>query len=191
MVTRVVLIAARPTPWDTELRLVGSRPLPLTAEAIDSIRHLLQTLPYPITSVYRPAANEACDQAARLVAQHFHLRVRDNAGLENIHLGLWEGLTPEEIRFRFPTVFPEWEANPLAVVPPDGEPLAGAIKRISGAVTQILRRNRGECVGLALRPMAFQIASGVLMGESPQTMAGHLHQDVSIATIEPSLTDQK
>jgi probable phosphoglycerate mutase len=191
MLTRVVLIAAGPTPWDVEGRLVGSRPLPLTAEALDAIQHLLESLSPPVHSVYRAADNEASDQTARLVAKHFNLRVRDNPALDGLQLGLWEGLTAEEVRFRFPTVFQQWLENPLAVVPPDGEPLTSAIDRTHEALARILRRNRGQSIVLALRRRVMQIAIGVLRGESPQIIAGHLHEELPIATIELAPGDLK
>jgi probable phosphoglycerate mutase len=167
-----------------EGRLVGSRPLPLTAEAIDAIRRLLDSLPFKLQGVYRPKQNEACDQTARLIAQHFNLRLHHNRDLDAVRLGLWEGLTPEELEFRFPTVFPQWKENPLAVTPPDGEGLQSAIDRIDDALRRILRRNRGLTIALALRPMAAQIAIGVLNRQSPQTIASHLHTQQPIATIE-------
>jgi phosphoserine phosphatase len=184
MTTRVLLIEAGPTPWDDEGRIVGARPLPLTAEAIDNIGRLLGTLPNRPESVYRAAANEACDQVARLVAQKFALRPRANANLDAVRLGLWEGLTPEEIRSRFPTVFPQWHENPLAVTPPDGEPLAAAIDRIHTALRKILRANRGRTVAFALRPMTLQIAQGLLKGLTAAQIAPDLHQEQPLATIE-------
>jgi broad specificity phosphatase PhoE len=185
MATQVLMIEAGPTPWDAEGRMVGSRPLPLTAEALDAIRHLLDDLrPGSIASVYRPAANEACNQTAHLIAKKFNLRVRDNPALEEVKLGLWEGLAPEEVKFRFPTVFPQWLEHPLSVTPPDGEPLPDAIARIDDALKRILRRNRGVMLALALRPMAMQIASGLLANEPVEKIAERLHQHQPIATIE-------
>jgi broad specificity phosphatase PhoE len=184
MSTRVVLIEAGPTPWDAEGRIVGSRPLPVTAEGIDAIRHLLDALAGRVNSVYRTAQNEACDQVAKLISQRFGLRLRDNKDLETVNLGLWEGLTPEEVRFRFPTVFPQWQEHPLAVTAPDGEPLPRAINRIGQALNRILRRNRNLTIALALRPMALQIAAGTLRRENHESIAAHLHESQPIATIE-------
>src|ERR1700691_5767129 len=99
MAPRVVWSEAGPTPWDMEGRLVGSRPLPLTAEAIDAIRRLLDSLPFELQGIYRPKQNEACDEAAQIVAQRFDLRLNHNRDLDALGLGLWEGLTPEELKF--------------------------------------------------------------------------------------------
>ena len=93
-------------------------------------------------------------QAAALVAARFEIKARDEPGLEEVGLGLWEGLTRDDLRFRFPTVYPQWEEEPLAVNPPDGEPLPDAIARLSEALAQVRRRARGAATALALRPMA-------------------------------------
>jgi broad specificity phosphatase PhoE len=184
MPTRAVLIEAGPTPWDSEQRLVGNSSLPMTAEAIDAVRHLVDTLSFPIDSVYRPAANEACTQAAQIIAKKFSLRPRDNPDLEEVGLGLWQGLLPEDIRQRFPTVYPKWQEEPLQVTPPDGEPLDLAIERIRGGIARILRRNRNYCFALALRPMALQIAAGILRNQAPAAIAGRLHDRQPMETIE-------
>jgi broad specificity phosphatase PhoE len=184
MTTRVLLIEAGPTPWDDEGRIVGARPLPLTAEAIDAIGHLLESLDSRVESVYRAPANEACDQAAKLVAHKFSIRARANADLEAVHLGLWEGLTPEEVRSRFPTVFPQWLENPQAVTPPDGERLDDAIARIHAGLRRVLRANRGRTVAMPVRPMTLQIADGLLQGQNAAIIGPRLHQRQPLATIE-------
>jgi phosphoserine phosphatase len=184
MSTQVVMIEAGPTPWDKEERLVGNSSLPLTAEAMDAIRHLLEKVKTPISAVYRPAGNEACVQAAQIIGKKFGIRARDYPDLDEVGLGLWQGLLPEEIRQRFPTVYRKWEEEPLVVTPPDGEALDAAIKRVGEATRQILKRNRKSCVALALRPMALQIAAGLLKGRSAADIAKRLHERQPIETIE-------
>jgi broad specificity phosphatase PhoE len=191
VVTRAVLIQAGPTPWDGEGRIVGAASLPLTAEAKDAIRHLLENLPFAIEGVYHPADNEACHDLAQIIAHKFNLRARDNVNLEEFHLGLWEGLPAEVVRSRFPTVFPQWEDHPLKVTPPDGESLEAGIARIKGALARILRRNRGSTVAFALRPMAQQIASGILHGQNAGEIAKRLHQTRAIETIELDMAQLK
>jgi broad specificity phosphatase PhoE len=188
MSTRILLIEAGPTPWDAEGRISGSMSLPLTAEAIDAARHLVDSLEHSLASVYRPAANEACDQVAKIAAKRFDLRPRDNAQLQEVRMGLWEGLTRDELKTRFPTVFPQWFSNPLSVTPPEGEPLGEAIGRIGSALGRILKRNRGATLALALRPMALQIAAGLILDQPPDQIARHLHERQPMASMDVSPT---
>src|SRR4051812_11312320 len=124
--TRVLLIPAAPTPWDAEARLGGNAMLPLTTDGEIAIREALEALPFAVDAVYTFLKNQACEQAAKLVAQHFKLRIRNSDHLEPVSMGLWQGLTRDELRFRYPTVFPQWEENPLSVNPPEGESLEAA-----------------------------------------------------------------
>jgi probable phosphoglycerate mutase len=184
MSTRAVLIEAGPTPWDVEGRVVGNSSLPLTAEAADAVRHLLDGVSGPIDSVYHAAANEACKQVAALITKKFGTRAKDIRDLDEVRLGLWQGLLPADIRARFPTVYPQWEAQPLIVTPPDGEPLEAAIQRIHASLNRILRRGKDQAIILALRPMAFQIVRGIMRKQPSAQIAGRLRERQAIETIE-------
>jgi broad specificity phosphatase PhoE len=183
--TRVLLIHAGPTPWDAENRVTGAQSLPLTPDAVASIAGLVDALrAAPPTAIYLHKANEACLQAGHLLATHFDLRLRDDADLGEMRLGLWEGLTRDELRRRFPTVLPQWQEDPLSVRPPEGESLGEAIDRVRPALDKILRRNREGIVCLVLRPLMMQIVHGLLHRESPQAIAGHLTSVDLMETIE-------
>ncbi len=181
--TRIVLINAGPTAWDLEDRVVGSSDLPLDEQAIRIVGQTLETIPPPVTSIYRDKDHEACEQVAQMLAWRFQAKPRHNGQLKPVHLGLWEGLTREELRHRFPRVYGQWMERPLAVNLPGAEPLENAIERLSEAMLRILRRNMGITTAIVLRPLAMQIVAGVLRRESPETLAGHLHEVQAVETI--------
>lgn len=182
--TRLILIYAGPTFWDAEGRLGGNQVLPLTPEAEESIRALVAGIADPVSAIYTCRGNEACEQAARLIAEKFDLRIRDNETLAPMNLGLWQGLLRDELAFRYPTVFEQWLENPLAVTPPEGEPLGQAIERLRLGLARILRRNRGGCMALPLRPMSLQIVAGLLRNQSPEQVAAHLHESALMERME-------
>ncbi len=186
MTTRVLLIQAAPTPWDAEGRMGGNPMLPLTTDGEIALQKLLQTITQPVAALYTYTQNQACEQAAKLVARHFNLRLRASESLEPISMGLWQGLTREQLRFRFPTVFPQWEENPLSVNAPQGESLAAATERFRAGLGKILRRNRGGdgAIALVLRPMSLQVSAGLLRGEDLQTIVAHLHERTPVASID-------
>ncbi|MBC8106540.1 MAG: histidine phosphatase family protein [Anaerolineae bacterium] len=182
--TRVLLIQAGPTPWDIEGRLGGRHSLPLQPEARVWIQNTIDQLPHPPVVVYRAKRNEACDETAKLIATKFNLRPRDHADLDEIDVGLWQGLTRNELRSRFPKAFVQWERHPAAVNPPDGEPLTDAFHRLAGALRSIGWRNRETTIAIALRPMSMRVAAGILIGESLDQIAEHLHEAAPLETIE-------
>jgi len=182
--TRIVLIHAGPTQWDVDGRLAGNHPLPLTTLGHATIAGIVQSLTHPVTAVYCFKKNEACEQAARIVATQFKLRVQDSVALDEVNLGLWQGLTITELRARHPTAFGQWEEDPLAVRPPQGETLDEAIARLRAGLRKILMRKRGVTIVLPLRPLSMQITRGLLLREAPAAVAGHLHQVSAVETIE-------
>jgi broad specificity phosphatase PhoE len=182
--TRVTLIHAGPTPWDEEDRMAGGQTLPLAEDALAKISASADAIAQPITALYYCKSNEASHEVAKALAQKFNIRARDNEGLHGFRLGLWEGLTRSELRRRFPSVFPQWEENPLAVNPPDGETLPEAIDRLHAAVVKILKRNKSGSIVLVMRPLSLQIVLGVLRHERPENIAEHLHNTTAMETIE-------
>src|SRR5262245_24635152 len=67
--TRIVLIHAGPTQWDVEGRLVGNHPLPLTEAARVAIERIATGLPDAVSAVHCFKKNEACHEAAKIVAR--------------------------------------------------------------------------------------------------------------------------
>jgi broad specificity phosphatase PhoE len=162
----------------------GNAMLPLTTDGEIALNKLLDDIKEPITALYAFRGNEVCEQTARLVARRFGLRIRNNDMLAPVSAGLWQGLTHEELRFRFPSIFPQWEENPLSVNPPEGEAIADAVERFRAALKKILPRNREGHVALVLRPMGLQIVKGLLRGENLPTIATHLHGKAGLERIE-------
>lgn len=187
--TRVLLIAAAPTPWDVEDRVVGNHSLPLTPEAHQAIAELIGELVPLISVIYCCQTNEACSEAADLIAKKFKLRPKHHEGLQEMNLGLWQGLRRQEIAFRFPSVVELWEKDPLAVEPPEGETIPAAVERIKDALRSILRKNRGMTVALVLRPVALQIVAGLLRRETLDQIVTHLQALTPVDTIEVSEDD--
>jgi probable phosphoglycerate mutase len=182
--TRILLIAATPTPWDLEDRVVGNHSLPLTPEGHQAISELIGELVPLVSAVYRCKTNEACDETAKLIAGKYKLRPGHNADLDEIDLGLWQGLQRQEVKFRFPRVVEQWQKQPLTVEPPEGETIPEAADRLKNAVQAIIRRNRGNTIALPLRPIAMQLVAGFLRHEPLETTIQHLHTHSPMETMD-------
>ncbi len=63
------------------------------------------------------------------------------AEFTEVHFGLFEGLTQEEIQARHPIEFEKWRADPLApsYTYPEGESRAGFIERVEGGLATTLK----------------------------------------------------
>ena len=58
--------------------------------------------------------------------------------LAEMHLGVWEGLTPEEIDGRFENVYQRWKVRPSSVVIPGGEPLEAFRERVRRVFNRLM-----------------------------------------------------
>jgi broad specificity phosphatase PhoE len=184
--TRILLIAATPTKWDLEDRVVGNHSLPLAPQGRAAIEGLLGDLPPAVDALYHCKANEAAAEAAGIVAAKYGVKPKHHADLEEFNAGLWQGMRREEIRFRYPSVTETWDKQPLAVEPPEGETIPIATDRLRHALRAILRRNKGKTIAVLVRPIAQQILAGLLGREPLEQICQHLQERVPLETIELS-----
>lgn len=153
---RLLLIRAGRTSWDEEHRLSGGADLPLTAEAVASVRASIADLGEPGPRVLLHAPDEASTQTASILSRGLGIRARRQAGLAEPGLGLWQGLMGADLELRCPSVYRQWLHDPASVSPPQGEPLAQASERIIAELSRAMRRVRQDhpSVGVVVRPMA-------------------------------------
>lgn len=115
------------TDWNVEGRFQGQSDIPLNdtgrAQAVRAARMLAALRPDLIVSSDLSRAAETADCLAELtgLAVSYDKSLRERAG------GLWEGLTGQEMRYRWPARYEIWE-------PPDGDPAETVAERISDAI---------------------------------------------------------
>ena len=151
------LIRCGETIWEREGRLHGSTDLPPANGAAcldpDDVRQIADG---NLATVYHPP-DEAATATAQLLARAFRgrrVRTRSLEELADPHLGLLEGMLVRDFAARHPKRHKQWQEDPLALVPPEGEPIAEARGRVLAAVSKLLRRSRAEEVALVLHPIA-------------------------------------
>lgn len=92
-----------------------------------------------------------CRESARLVQEVFRARghamdIFPDAGLREISLGLWEGLTVAEVEARWPGSHAARGADMAGFVPPQGESFAAVQARAVACVERWQARYPGECL---------------------------------------------
>lgn len=92
-----------------------------------------------------------CRESARLVQEVFHARghaidIFPDAGLREISLGLWEGLTVAEVESRWPGSHAARGADMAGFVPPQGESFAAVQARAVACVERWQARYPDECL---------------------------------------------
>jgi broad specificity phosphatase PhoE len=153
--TNLILIPAAQTEWRATGRLAGDMDLPLNEtghrQAVEIGRKLTSLSP----GVIRGGSDQPTKQTASLIAHELGLRTRAVKELREVKLGLWQGLTEEDLRERFESVFRQWRNDPLMIEPPEGETLGAAGDRLAAAIERIRRKQEGQTVVVVTGIFAF------------------------------------
>lgn len=161
---QLLLVQTGPTEWDQQNRIVGGSDLPLADDA-DGVT---------ATSVAKPGlvicGPDECSMAsARAIGEATGSKVRRVDGLADVGMGLWEGLTHEELGERCPSTFKQWMERPDLISAPSGESLAAAEERLFAEIHLASSKLKGDnpVIKVVLRPMAYALVRTRLLGRSP------------------------
>lgn len=164
MADSLVVIRAGTTDYDLQGRIRGTLDMPLApegvAEAMAAAASLAAT---PLDAVY-VAPERASRETAGHVARAVGLRPRPLDGLANFDQGLWQGMLVEEIRIKQPRVYRQWQDNPWAVSPPEGELLEEACGRVEAALERIQRRHPAGRIAIVVPPPLDQLVRWLAAG---------------------------
>ena len=130
-------------------RFRGRAELPLTALG----RRQAEAASRRIAAEWRPAAIYSspmgrCRETAATIAKPFGLTPIPTDGLSDIDYGAWQGLTPDEVRARWPEELDTWYRHPDWAAIPRGETLQQVLDRTSAALHEAIRRHPGETIAL-------------------------------------------
>ena len=112
-------------------------------------------------SVHCGCEKASVDTAAILIDQAGG-QTKATAELNEVDLGLWEGLTRAELQRRDPKVYKRWCEDPSAVRPPDGEEFAAVQDRIRETLARIIRKGNDAVGAVVLGPLAMTAARCIL-----------------------------
>lgn len=172
----LVLIPWAATDWTASGRLAARTPLPLTeagrAQAEAWGRGLAQ---HELYGVYA-SDEQTSRQTAEAVAAGAGAKVRDLDGIEEVNFGLWEGLTEDTLKTRFPKAYKRWKDDPTSVCPPEGEEMIDAAQRVRQALRTLKRRLDRSSVAVVLGPAVCAALCCALSGEPLSEMRRFLNQ---------------
>jgi broad specificity phosphatase PhoE len=190
---QLILIRPGLTEYDQQSRIQGTLDIPLSdagrkqaAEAAEALR------PYLPKALYCSPGSSP-EETAGILGQAFDLKPKTLDQLQNVNLGLWQGLVVEEIRRKQPKVYKQWQEHPETIHPPEGETLAQVNERVEEVLTKLGRKYRSGAIALiAAEPLASLIrqrVEGSEIGDLWRAVNGCGHFDV--LTLEASLPPKK
>ena len=140
---RCYLVRHAQTAWNGENRLQGHSDPPLSPVGEAQARCLAEYFlahhqnGTRVTAVYTSGLVRS-QQTAQAIAGPLGIRPVVEPRLAEMHLGRWEGLTPEEIDAQFDGAYQQWMRSPSGVVIPEAEPLEQFRTRVGQAFARIL-----------------------------------------------------
>lgn len=163
----VVLIPCGATDWRAQGRLLGRVELSLSQAAVEQFPAWREALRAAGVNRLLHAPDELSVETARALGEELDVTPKPASALHEVDLGLWAGLTEEQLRTRYASAHRELKDAPLNVAPPNGETLQDARERIQKALKKKLT-NGGAVFGLVLRPFALGLARMVLEGNGAE-----------------------
>jgi probable phosphoglycerate mutase len=169
----IILIRPGCTDFDEQHRIQGELDLPLNNRGRAQLCRLVERLrSFPIEQILAAPGEPALSTAETLGAE-IGVPVKEVEGLRNLNQGLWQGLTIEEVRRKYPKVAKQWQESPETVCPPEGETVDEALERVQKVLRKARKRD-GDVALVVCEPLATLI-SCVVQGsklELPESITG-------------------
>ena len=146
---RCYLVRHAQTAWNDENRIQGHSDLPLSPLGQQQAKRLAAAFATRhVRGIFTSALQRSQQTAQMIAAGNGHgVSPIIERELAEMHLGAWEGLTPDEVDARFQGAYQQWRARPSSVVIPNAEPLEAFRERVRRAVGKILASvDEGEYV---------------------------------------------
>lgn len=146
---RYYLVRHAQTSWNSDNRIQGHSDLPLSAVGEEQAKRLGTLFATRhLTGIFTSHLQRSQQTAHAIAAGNGHgVRPVVEGDLAEMHLGVWEGLTPEEVDARFEGAYQQWRIRPSAVQIPGAEPLGAFRQRVRQALEKILSSSgEGESV---------------------------------------------
>jgi probable phosphoglycerate mutase len=133
-VTRILLARHGETDWNRVGRWQGQADPPLNDAGRSQAAELAERLAGDGIAVIYSSDLARASQTAHVVAERLGLDVVEDAGLREIDVGSWSGLTRAEVEQRFPEGYARWLGGEIGH---DGETREELTERVVGAVERI------------------------------------------------------
>ena len=180
------LIPSAATHWHQEQRVQGNLDLPPSGEGIAAAKSAAETwLPHTPPRTIYTAPDEASRQTADAFAAVCGAKVKVVDDLQEMNLGLWQGLPYAEFKERYPTAYAQWRQDPALVVAPQGETMQQLAHRLKTTMTRMVDKAGSDAVAFVLRPVCLALAMQWLSSQDPATEAPATAQTPSPAPPVP------
>ncbi len=153
--TRILLIPCGKTFWTEQGRLTGSADMPLSKQGHQDAQECAKKIAgAQMPKVIYTGVGQAEKETLEVIVRSLGVKTKVLEGLEEPDMGLWEGLTVQDLQQRSPKAYKQLSEEPSKVNPPSGEPLEDAQNRLIQCIERICEKHKNQAVGLVIGPLA-------------------------------------
>lgn len=147
MATIVYLIRHGETEWNKLGKFQGSTDIALSEDGIKQAYLAAKVLKGKFDHIYTSPLSRA-KQTADIIGEASKVTAQIESEIKEINFGLWEGLTFEEIKERYPKEFISWR-NPLeGYLMSDDISIRNAGIRAGNAIRRLVEEHQGQRIAL-------------------------------------------
>lgn len=179
-VKRVVFIRPGETEWNKIGRWQGVVAVPLNTHGIEQAKRLAQFVRnIGLDAIYSSDVRRA-KETASILSEYANAPIHYDNRLRERHLGLWQGLTMNEMRDWYKGQYEELQKDPLNARAPEGESRADVAKRVTAFFNEMLENSDGD-VGIISHTTAIRVLLSQLIPDiNPFDMQ---FRNISVTTI--------
>ncbi|WP_238917871.1 alpha-ribazole phosphatase [Clostridium sp. YIM B02555] len=145
---KLLLIRHGETEWNIKGKIQGSCDIELNATGIRQAEELSSKMlenKYNFSKIYSSKQKRA-SKTAEILSKATNVEYAVIEGLEEMNLGVWEGLSWAEVKEKYPTEYEEWYINRRYTKTPKGESYEDMLKRVFAAIKNIIKENCEDVV---------------------------------------------
>ncbi len=151
---------------DVELNDTGLEQAHLAGKRFKDIR---------IDKVYSSPLKRAY-QTAEAIAEHHNLEIEINESMNDMNLGIWQGLPKKEVAEKYPEQWDKWVNHPEILDIPNGETLINVSERSFHELTRIVKEEPFENIVIATHRIICKLLILRLLGSDLKGF-WKIHQD--------------
>ncbi|MGI8820180.1 MAG: histidine phosphatase family protein [Chthoniobacterales bacterium] len=183
MITRVLMVRHGATVLSAEDRFAGATDVELSEGGREQARLLAARLgAEPIAAVYASPLGRTVETAT-ILAQPHKIEVQTRDGLREISHGHWEQKTRGEVEAQFPEETADWEKDPYAFAPADGESGLAVTARALPVLLELVRMNPGAEILVVSHKATIRLLLSSLLGFDPRRYRDNLDLDPASLSI--------
>ena len=142
---RCYLVRHAQTLWNEQNRIQGHSDQPLSPLGLEQAKRVGAFFSgRPIAGLFTSWLQRS-RQTAQAIVDHYGrpLTLIEERDLAEMHLGAWEGLTPEEVDAQYQGAYRQWRLQPSTVRIPDAEPVPTFQRRAWQALERVASQVNG------------------------------------------------